>query len=255
MNYISAINAFEKWLETNYLPVASQLLWYKLMVLFNRGGWPEWVTVDNRTLMALIQINREATFIDVRDRLIQAGFVIYQKGKKGSPNKYKLTFTGEVQIEVQTEVQSVVQTEVKTVAQTVDLYKQRHKQDVDVNNVTNIAADFQKVVQSYEGNVGTLTQVASQGIQAFLQDGLTEGLIVAAIEKAAAMGKGTWRYIEGILNNCRKSNITTAEAFARQKKPRPAGKKTGFANFSQTAEYDIDAIERLEQQRLREDAQ
>lgn len=90
MSYIELINAFEKWLETNYLPSLAQLLWYKLIALFNKAGWSEWVTVDNHRLMALLGVKREATFISCRDRLIEAGLFEYQKGKKGSPNRYKI---------------------------------------------------------------------------------------------------------------------------------------------------------------------
>lgn len=110
MNYLSEINAFERWIETNYLPASSQLLWYKLMMLFNRSGWAEWILVDNQRLMTLVQMKREATFLEVRNRLIDAGLIKYQKGKKGSPNKYKMnyfTFNTEVQTEVYTEVQTV----------------------------------------------------------------------------------------------------------------------------------------------------
>lgn len=90
MTYIELINAFEKWLETNYLPSSAQLLWYKLIALFNKAGWSEWVTVDNHRLMALLDVKREATFISHRDKLIEAGLFEYQKGKKGSPNRYKI---------------------------------------------------------------------------------------------------------------------------------------------------------------------
>lgn len=90
MTYIDLINAFEKWLETNYLPNLAQLLWYKLIALFNKAGWSEWVSVDNCRLMALLGVKREATFISLRDKLIEAGLFLYQKGKKGCPNKYKI---------------------------------------------------------------------------------------------------------------------------------------------------------------------
>lgn len=112
MNYIAEVNAFERWLETNYLPSLAQLLWYKLIMLCNKAGWCEWVTVDNQRLMALIQLKREATFIELRNKLIDAGLIEYRKGKKGSPNQYKInTFN----LKVQTEVETVVQTEVQTV--------------------------------------------------------------------------------------------------------------------------------------------
>ena len=90
MTYIELINAFEKWLETNHLPSVAQLLWYKLISLFNKAMWSEWITVDNYRLMALLDVKREATFISYRDKLIEAGLFEYKKGKKGSPNRYKI---------------------------------------------------------------------------------------------------------------------------------------------------------------------
>ena len=90
MTYIDLMKAFEIWLETNYLPPVSQLLWYKMIGLFNRCGWVELISVDNQRLMALLDIRREATFISYRDKLIEAGLFKYEKGKKGSPNKYKI---------------------------------------------------------------------------------------------------------------------------------------------------------------------
>lgn len=133
MNYIAELNAFDRWLETNYLPALSELLWRKMVALFNRCGWAEWISVDNQRLMGLIQVKREATFIDYRNKLVEAELIEYQKGKKGSPNRYKLislsegknnnTFTDEVQTVVNTEVQSVVNPVVNTVVKTVDINK------------------------------------------------------------------------------------------------------------------------------------
>ena len=90
MTYIDLINAFEKWLETNYLQSSAQLLWYKLIALFNRAGWSEWVTVDNHRLMSMMQMNSEKTLIRCRDKLIENRLFEYQKGTKSKPNKYKI---------------------------------------------------------------------------------------------------------------------------------------------------------------------
>lgn len=90
MSYIDLVKAFELWLETNHLPIPSQLLWYKLIGLFNRCGWAEWISVDNQRLMAIMKIRREATFIEIRNKLIEAGLFDYRKGKKGMPNQYKI---------------------------------------------------------------------------------------------------------------------------------------------------------------------
>ncbi len=90
VNYIAEINLFERWLETNHLPVASQLLWYKLMSLCNRCGWAEWITVDNRRLIFMIQASSEKAAITARHHLLDKGLIEFRKGKKGSPNQYRL---------------------------------------------------------------------------------------------------------------------------------------------------------------------
>lgn len=140
MDYIKEINAFERWCENNYLPISSQLLWYKIMQRFNRNGWREWVSVDNLTLMAAMQMSREATFIKARDELIKAGLMEYQKGKKGTPNRYRMisffeknTFKSEVQSVVENVVQTVVESEVQSVVESVDINKHKTKNNKKSN--------------------------------------------------------------------------------------------------------------------------
>jgi hypothetical protein len=149
INYLAEIIAFERWLESHYLPIPSQLLWYKLMYIVNKAGWCEWVVVDNLRLMAAVSMSREATLIKARDDLLKAGLIQYQKGKKGSPNKYKINFLSEKntfknvgQSEVESEVfpvvKGVVESEVFPVVQSVDIYKHKQKQkqnkkDTDVS--------------------------------------------------------------------------------------------------------------------------
>ena len=90
MSYLDLILAFERWLETNYLQSSAQLLWYKIISLFNKSGWSEWIGVDNRRLMVMMQIKREATFIELRNKLLEAKLFEFKRGKKGQPNQYKI---------------------------------------------------------------------------------------------------------------------------------------------------------------------
>lgn len=90
MNYLAEIIAFERWIETNYLPCSSQLIWYRLMNLSNQSGWSEWIVVDNQRLMAAVQLKKEETFIKARNELILSGLVVYERGTKGRPSKYKM---------------------------------------------------------------------------------------------------------------------------------------------------------------------
>lgn len=81
---------FDQWLETNYLPKDAQLLWYKIITLFNKAGWSEWIGVDNQRLMSIMQIKREQTIISLKDKLVENKFFEFKKGKKGQPNRYKI---------------------------------------------------------------------------------------------------------------------------------------------------------------------
>ena len=119
---------FYRWLETNHLQIQSQLLFLKLIHLFNISGWSEWLAVDNQRIMSLVQTKREKTFIEWRNKLLGKKLIFYTKGRKGSPSKYKLndeiTFISEAKSEVKSEAKSEVKSEVKSEAQTADIYKQ-----------------------------------------------------------------------------------------------------------------------------------
>lgn len=130
IDYIKQLNGFERWLESHYLPSAAQLLYYKLLSINNMAGWCEWIQVDNQRVMSRCQMSREATLVENRNKLIEAGLIEFQRGKKGSPNKYKIcTFKSVGKTVGETVVQTEVQTEVQTVGETVAIYRYRKRQD------------------------------------------------------------------------------------------------------------------------------
>ena len=90
MTYIDYLNAFNQWLESNALPGNAQLLYFKFLDVFNRAGWPEYVQVDTLRLMLMVDAGAATTAIRARDKLAASGFLSYEKGKKGAPNKYRL---------------------------------------------------------------------------------------------------------------------------------------------------------------------
>ena len=141
IDYIRQLNGFERWLESHYLPGVAQLLYYKLLSINNMAGWCEWIQVDNQRVMSRCQMSREATLVENRNKLIEAGLIEFQRGKKGSPNKYKIcTFKFVGQSVGETEVQTVVQSEVQTVGETVAIYKQNQK----LNNIAPARAKKNK---------------------------------------------------------------------------------------------------------------
>lgn len=54
--YIDYLNDFNRWLESGNLPGSSQLMYFKLLNVFNRAGWPEYVRVDNLRMMLMIGV-------------------------------------------------------------------------------------------------------------------------------------------------------------------------------------------------------
>lgn len=88
--YMNYLNDFNRWLESNSLESVSQLMYFKLLNVFNRAGWPESVQVDNPRLMSMTGCASEKSARAARDRLISAGLISYQRGKKGIPGRYFL---------------------------------------------------------------------------------------------------------------------------------------------------------------------
>ena len=217
MDYIKEINAFERWCENNYLPISSQLLWYKIMQRFNRNGWREWVSVDNLTLMAAMQMSREATFIKARDELIKAGLMEYQKGKKGTPNRYRMisffeknTFKSEVQSVVESEVQTVVESEVQSVVESVDINKHKtknnkksstdvlpEKTDAFSDQITTIRELYNSVCGSYP-RLAKMSEARKKAVRARLRAGYTVEDFKRLFEMAEASsflkGQNNWNW-------------------------------------------------------------
>lgn len=88
--YIDYLNDFNRWLESGNLPGGSQLMYFKLLNVFNRAGWPEYVQVDNLRMMLMIGVESKQAVVRAREKLVETGFIEFQKGKKGSPNRYYL---------------------------------------------------------------------------------------------------------------------------------------------------------------------
>lgn len=90
LTYIDYLNAFHRYCKEKYLPGNAKLLYFELLALFNEAYWPDSLQVDNLRLMSLVDTRTERVAISARDKLVDAGFIWYRKGKKRSPNTYYL---------------------------------------------------------------------------------------------------------------------------------------------------------------------
>lgn len=254
MNYLAEILAFEQWLETHYLPISPQLLWYKLMYFCNRSGWSEWVTVDNLRLMAATQMGREATLIKARDELIKAGLIEYQKGKKGSPNRYRMipaaernTFKNVVKNAVESAVKSAVESVAEEVVESAVIYKQ--KQSKRENPPISPVEDFEGFWSAYPKHGNDRPAAERAYCRVLLDDChiLEQDLVAAAANYAEAMKVLGWEknYIRSAASFLT-DNFFAAYLPGQYVKPerekQPVGSRNSFHQFAQN-KYDFDSLE------------
>lgn len=90
MNYLTEINAFNRWTEFNYLSPNAQLLWFKIIDLFNKSMWREQLNISNERLMSMMYISDKRTFEKAKSELIQNNLIVVQQLKRGHLNTYKL---------------------------------------------------------------------------------------------------------------------------------------------------------------------
>lgn len=135
MTYIDYLNQLNLWLESNAMASSSQLMYYKLLHVFNRAGWPSTVQVDNRRMQMMLDGLSLPAIVRARDKLVAAGFIRYHKGKKGSPNRYELTKGPKIQLTNVTEsvTDSVTESVTESVTHIKTKTKNKKKKDTPPN--------------------------------------------------------------------------------------------------------------------------
>ena len=265
MNYIAEINGFERWLETHQLPPLAQLLWYKLLYWSSRSGWPEWTQVDNRRLMVSLQIAREASLTDSRERLVNAGLVEYRKGKKGIPGRYRLISLTEntpgytYNLKVQNEVYSVCNPVVYPEVETVDIINNKQKQKKSISNdipeksdafseqVTMIRELYNSVCGSYPRLV-KLSEARKKAIRARLRSGYTvedfKRLFELAEQSDFLKGKNgrNWSAtFDWLIADANMAKVLDGNYTSKASKKQEPVKPNRFHNFEER-EIDYDAM-------------
>ena len=123
VTYLDILNSFHQWQKSNYLPGNARLLYYSLLAIFNEARWPEQVQIDNFRLMSMLDTRTERVAIAARDSLVAAGLIEYSKGKKRSPNTYRLKYTPQKVSENGSETGSVFDSETVSTSSSVSVSK------------------------------------------------------------------------------------------------------------------------------------
>ena len=123
VTYLDLLNSFHQWQKSNYLPGNARLLYYGLLAVFNEARWPEQVQIDNFRLMSMLDTRTERVAIAARDSLVAAGLIEYSRGKKRSPNTYRLKYTPQKVSENGNESGSVFDSETVSTSSSVSVSK------------------------------------------------------------------------------------------------------------------------------------
>lgn len=89
MKYISEINEFYDWLETNNLPKSAIALWHALMHIANKARWPESFAVAISTIESKTGFKRSELF-EARNILQQRGRIEWKSRNGNQSAEYKL---------------------------------------------------------------------------------------------------------------------------------------------------------------------
>lgn len=90
MNYLKQINAFWNWRLLNKISHAEADLYMGILNMFNSFRHPSSLTIPNSTLVNLCGFSDASQLTKVRNKLLQAGLIKYQKGKNGKAGIYAL---------------------------------------------------------------------------------------------------------------------------------------------------------------------
>lgn len=231
MTYLDYLNDFNQWLETNALPVSSQLMYFKLLNVFNRAGWPEDVGVDNLRLRQMIGNAAEKTAIQARDKLVEAGFITYQKGRKGQPNKYSLSHKHCKIYSINYSV-SVSENTSENVSETVSINASHIKTKIktktydDDDTRTREAADegLGRVMTEYMERIEPTPSPTSMSLLTHYVEALGPEVCLRAIYRAIDSGVRKWTYIKSILQSCERDGIKCLADWDRKEDERNARK-------------------------------
>ncbi len=230
MTYLDILNSFHQWQKSNYLPGNARLLYYSLLAIFNEARWPEQVQIDNFRLMSMLDTRTERVAIAARDSLVAAGLIEYSKGKKRSPNTYRLKYTPQKVGENDSETGSIFDSESDSISSSVSVSKtvsHRKEKDIDYSFVP-LSAGTKKTKQTFAPD--SLPYRAARWLADQIEDRLpnctphTEATLqswAADFDKCHRLDKHDWESINEVLQFSQsdpfwQSNILSGGKFRKQ---------------------------------------
>lgn len=142
-------------------------------------------------------------------------------------------------------------------------YGQKNQESIDKNvkeNITSInnkeeeerknffQQDLKEVINFYENNITLITPYVAEDMEKYLQEGLTVGLIIKAMQEAVDRNARSWKYIKSILNDCCNNKVKTAEQFKIRQEEFKSNKNHNQSKVKAEEKEDYEEVEYTEEE-------
>lgn len=195
----------------NSLSTGAIALWHGLMAINNKAGWIEEFTVANIVLQSMTGLSRQG-LDKARNTLVQKSLIEYKKGKGNQAGKYRL-----IPFECQIVGTKVAQMDTQKGHSSSTLNKlninknnNNHHQQKEPSGELE-KNDFKRVIDIFQNNIHPISPMEAQVISDWI-DIVEADVIIEAIRESVKNNKRSIRYIEKIMQNWHKSNLTTKSA-------------------------------------------
>lgn len=241
MKYISEINFFYDWLETNPLATSCISLWYALMHIGNKAGWPDRFTVAISVLEIKTGLKRD-TIYEARNKLAQSGRIKWESRRGNQSAIYELiSFESIKSTQIPTQPPIQYPTQPPTQLPTITRLEETNNLVVveEETAATENDEGLKELVKSFSNNIhAAITPIEYEKLITW-QEALSKDVVIFAIEEATMQNKRTMSYLEGILKNYEKHGIKTKQQAVESKEQWVRDKQQKGANGGNTSNPSV----------------
>lgn len=232
MTYIDRLNSFRIARAQRPISANAITLYFILLEQMNLAYFPEYISLAGVTLQGLTGLG-EKRLQAARSELVKNGYIGYLAGGRGAAPQYTLcnllsgndtdNNTEQPPIGGQTESETGDKTEDKKGVKTEEkrgdkmgVYKDKTREDNSIlnNNINNNVRAY----EVYEQNIGLISPIVADAIDAYLAESVEDEMICAAIGDAAKNNKRSWQYIDRIISEKLSRGIKTLNAYEYDKR-------------------------------------
>ena len=248
MSLYDYFNSFSRYIEEERPTDKAVVLYWSMLDMFNRRGWPEWTAADRQKLMSMCHATDHRAMERARDTLCKAGFLEYKPGKKGSVTEYRLLipakYGGKKHGESTTEKapENAADTEyggkkhgestTEKAPENADiLIKTKNKNLSSSSSTTTAQApkgrlppdaanpELSRVMAAYGEFLPGASDSSKARLAKYCQS-LGAELCFHAMDVARDAGQRTWQYLNGILYNWTQAGIRSLADLERREEER-----------------------------------